>query len=70
MNNCLTVPAFVVGMLLLLLFVLAGNVCLGLCRGGISGRGITLRGMGVRIVLLIGVAIVVYVPGKTWGLMV
>ena len=65
-NNCLIVPVVVVGMRLLLLFVLGGSSCLDLCREGMWGRGIILRGMDVQIVLLIGVVIVVYLSNTVW----
>jgi hypothetical protein len=48
-------------MLLLLCFVLDGNVFLGGCSGGMFVRDMILKGMSVLIFCLIGVVIVVYV---------
>jgi hypothetical protein len=59
-NNCPAVQVVVVDMRPLRLFVLDGSSFLGSCRGGMLEHGIILRGMGVRIVFLIGVVIVVY----------
>ena len=47
-------------MLLLLCFVLDGNVFLGGCREGMFVLDMILKGMSVLIFCLIGVVIVVY----------
>jgi hypothetical protein len=50
-----------VDMLLLLYFVLDGNVFLAGCSGGMFVRDMILKGISVLIFCLIGVVIVVYV---------